>query len=948
MERLRKFLIEHRSKSPQPANLYNLKGGRYWIKVGEREQFYELYTRAIPEFTERSSPALTFAPPKTLKQPLLLDFDLRTAEKPTTHTADFYTQLAVEIAEKSFERDQRGFALVMKPSPYKVTNKDGSVFWKSGFHLYFPESECDVDTAEGIRSNSFPLVESHFKGVDLLNTIDDVVDDCTVFRKNGLCFPGCFKGVKKGGRYNVVAHGHPDTDGNMNVVFHDKLSWVQEIPLSFLIDHAFCTERTVVEKKKKKKKTTKANGETSEVGEYKINLPAFLDALSGWSPDEASYKNICLFLANSDVCPNEAGTLCNREWNPPPDKLNETSNFITKWRGRSTMKPVVMQKLLEKHASKSYDVLKILPRKRYKYYNEYQEFVGKVNVRSEIEQYVADVISWISSERVFCWQYTVSKCDSYGNQFVETHTALTKVAPFKKNMDDVLLECVPTKAALVDAVNKAIDKCRGDADKFQKAIAKLNKPRLKNIVNDAIDSLKNDGAKSNQTIAQLDNLIEIEAEMNNRDFYEACKHALGKQCPDPSDVSLGKIVLEMQENHKLKRWESLTFQPYFGTTPTSHRDTFNVFTPFHLHTYEATKQYDVKETAVWRYLFETLSWENEKLFAYWLDTLADMIQRCHIRSERLGILRSKTQGNGKSSACPLFAGLLGEKYVTFHQSADRLLNARFNVQNIFKLVIFVDDISAHSSKDTRKLYSLATAHLSTLEKKGEKPVQIKEFSRIWLTSNADNPLFCTNEDRRQMVFDVSAKHKQDHAFFKQFYAEVKNLDVMKSWFDFLCARDISKFNQKLDPPTDAKNKTISACMPVAHRFISEFFVDNDWVIRWIGDKRPIGAQSVHLMKKTRGFRVKLATLFPVYTAWARVNYPNNRRVNRDLFKEQIVAAGVACSSRRQRMNNTTTFTADFHPKTVRETLKGLYPSKEFPLWGSEEDFSQFFQEASKY
>ena len=219
MERLRKFLLDHKSKSPQPANLYNLKGGRYWIKVDEREQFYELYTRAIPEFTEKSSPALTFAPPKTLKQPLLLDFDLRTAEKPTTHEPDFYTQLVVEIAEKSFERDHRGFALVMKPSPYTVTNKDGSVFWKSGFHAYFPESECDMDTAESIRTSCFQLVESHFKGIDLLNSIEDVVDDCTVFRKNGLCFPGCFKGMKKGGRYNVVAHGHPDTDGNMNVVF---------------------------------------------------------------------------------------------------------------------------------------------------------------------------------------------------------------------------------------------------------------------------------------------------------------------------------------------------------------------------------------------------------------------------------------------------------------------------------------------------------------------------------------------------------------------------------------------------------------------------------------------------------------------------------------------------------------------------------------------------------
>ena len=338
-------------------------------------------------------------------------------------------------------------------------------------------------------------------------------------------------------------------------------------------------------------------------------------------------------------------------------------------------------------------------------------------------------------------------------------------------------------------------------------------------------------------------------------------------------------------------------------------------------------------------------WSNEEVFNYWLDSLTHMIVKCDQRTDRLGILRSKKQGNGKSTFTALMSALLSAKYVTFHQSAERV-HSRFNVQNVGKLVIFIDDISANSQKETRKLYSLATAHTSILEKKGESPVIVDEFSRIWITSNSAQPLFCTHEDRRQLVFDIAPIHAQDHRFFQKLYAEFKNMDIMKAWFDFLAERNIDNFNPKLDPPTDAKNKTIAACQPVAHRFMTEFFVDNDWATRFVNKRSMISPENVKILKTKQKFRIKINNLFVVFNEWARLHYPNNRRVNRDSFQEQITEIGVECPSKRLRVGSTTSMVCDIKPSVVRKCLQELYPSKDVPIWASEENFADFLEEFS--
>ena len=418
--------------------------------------------------------------------------------------------------------------------------------------------------AQNIRTNCFEVVRKAIAPYDVLNTLTDIVDDCVILRRNGLVIPGGFKPTykdrkSKGGRYNIVAHGQPCDGGEHNLVYYDTLEeWLEAIPLSFLIDHAFSVVRTVKQKKAKSKpkpKTSQNKPVTSKpaIGKYKIDLPMFLKAMRGYIPSETEYKSICMFLANTDISSTEAGRLCNEEWNPPDNQLQETERFINNYRGSSLVGPRKLIELLEKHKVSKVDIEKIFPRKRYKYYNEYRLFLGKPHELCEIKQFVRDVISWVTHERCFCWKFVTKKRDGYGNQFEEIHTNLTKTAPWKKNMDDVKLQIYPTRATIHQIIDKKMTKM------------------MKKECDD------------NDSTVELRKLRMASKGLSDLEYYEMCKDALQLQL---DYVRLGAVVLEMQEEHMLKRWQNVIFKPFFGLTSTCHPETLNVFTPFPLLTYK--------------------------------------------------------------------------------------------------------------------------------------------------------------------------------------------------------------------------------------------------------------------------------------------------------------------------------------------------------------------------
>ena len=82
-------------------NLLSLKGGRYFIKPTAVDKFFELYTDAIKECSEKTKfYHLVFVPPLAQLQPLLLDIDTRTADKYSFDSKTVY-EYAKSISQRT-------------------------------------------------------------------------------------------------------------------------------------------------------------------------------------------------------------------------------------------------------------------------------------------------------------------------------------------------------------------------------------------------------------------------------------------------------------------------------------------------------------------------------------------------------------------------------------------------------------------------------------------------------------------------------------------------------------------------------------------------------------------------------------------------------------------------------------------------------------------------------
>ena len=897
---LRDFLNACRSKKGGAYNAVSLKGGSYYIPPTKRSVFYDLWKEALAEMTETNCVPLVFRPLSAESEcPLLIDVDIKTKHEPC-HNAEMHAKLAVRIARKL--GDEQAFLIVQKPRPYRVFMPSlKQEIWKSGCHIYFPESRISLEKARSLREYAIHKLPKCYD-FEMLNAPEDVIDEAIIERKNGLLLAGSFKGEDKGGRYNVSCHGCIQGDEVQCVFYEDDLEWTEDIPMAGIYDFSFEPERAKPVKKPKSKPKKKAV-KPPKMGNtrYHIDLGLFLAAVGDWVPSNDEYKRLCMYLANCDIGPSEAGHQCNAAWNPGADKLGETEAFIRKYRGQSCVGPIVVEQILRRHGQGEYIVDDILRRTKYEFYNQYTEFTRGIHETNEVARFLKDVVVFSFNELKYVWKMYQTKRDKNGNTQREIHVKISSHAPFSGD-DNVMLELFPSKKLVLKA--------------------------LKDIESEAAKTL-----------------MEQVPMLSERELY---KRAGRLVTLEPVELMMGKLLRHLHQKHHLRRYERFEFRPFAGARdPMSDQNVLNTFPGFYLERYTPSRTVDVKQTKIYEYIRYVMAHDADDLCEYIINMVAHLVQFPDVRPERLFILKSFCQGNGKSTWAKFLAAVLGHNLVTFHSNLDRLIT-NFNIMNVLKLILFVDDISAATKSQTRKLYSLTTRHVTTCEKKGEKPFSVDEYSSIWVTSNDKCPLYVTNEDRRQLVLEISTLRRRDRKFFKALNEEFKDLDIMKAIYDWLKARDLSEFSIHGDPPSDAKAQTVSACMPTAHRFARDFFGEPDWPYRTFKGRVTLGDYNVSAWKAKRGkfvmqlmCRVDTKALFQVYKAYGQTNYPNSRVHSIDQFLEELDQVGVVVQPKRQKIGGRSTRVVDLRFQAVKEGFQTLYPCEEFEAWESEKDPEKF-------
>lgn len=691
MKSLQEFLRCHRVEKGNPCNLTSLAGGLYNIPVAKRDDFFSLWTEAVKEMTQTNHVPLTFRATDKEKQPFLVDVDLKyEIDKKPTHDPKDHLELATFLLDKA---PGENFVIVMKPEPYEAVyhkgKEDERKIWKSGAHIYFPDSEVDMDTGLSIRETALEHVLSFYNRDGLINDASDILDDCVTRRKNGLMLVGSYKSQRNtGGQYNVRIVG--DDDGYFE---YNNWDWLDDVPMKCFYDFALDHERVPKKKKVKHKSKTKKPAVKRHL--FKINVENFLKLVGG-RPDHEEYKQICMFLAACDIDSEEVGNLCNAAWGET-ENTSETRDMIdsnrdTTWVGKAWLKAYIRDK------QSDLDVDDIVYRKKAKFLNEGKRFQKGVWQIDQIFDFLKDTVCFCEIDGKFVVTYQLQKVDRSGRKFQEEYTSFSQKMPFHGNAD-FYVSIYPPRDTILGL-------------------------------------LKDFESKDVALIAQAAALAE--SVLDGLRLYNEAKKILGNKL-NVEQMLISKLATEAQRQCLIPRYDKIIFRPYGGKIDTQAQPgEYNTFRGFPLETYVPTDRVPFEQTTVKEYLFEVIAGGHEKQFTYVLNVLSMMLKHPERRSHRMYILKSLVQGSGKSSFAGLLRALMSKRYVTFHHSLDRLFS-EFNILNAFKLVIFVDDVRSASKAQTRKLFPLVTQPSTIVNQKGLKPLEVEEYSNIILTEMQTSP-----------------------------------------------------------------------------------------------------------------------------------------------------------------------------------------------------------------
>ena len=126
---LQQFLQSRRSRGNY--NLVSLKGGRFYVLPGDKEEFYAAFEHDMKNWDENNYECLTYRPCVLPEDnPLYIDIDLRYKDERPINLEQ-YKKFSSDVARLMDEDVE--FAVVCKDRG--IMKKNGFAL---GFHLYFP------------------------------------------------------------------------------------------------------------------------------------------------------------------------------------------------------------------------------------------------------------------------------------------------------------------------------------------------------------------------------------------------------------------------------------------------------------------------------------------------------------------------------------------------------------------------------------------------------------------------------------------------------------------------------------------------------------------------------------------------------------------------------------------------------------------------------------------
>jgi hypothetical protein len=261
-----------------------------------------------------------------------------------------------------------------------------------------------------------------------------------------------------------------------------------------------------------------------------------------------------------------------------------------------------------------------------------------------------------------------------------------------------------------------------------------------------------------------------------------------------------------------------------------------------------------------RHLLDVICRGDKALLRYLVNWMAHALQRPGTAPGTVVVLKSASEGTGKTTVCSWLAAMFGRHGAQFN-TPDQLLG-QFNAHLETLSFIAINEPSfAGDHSANRKFKSMISDTSWVIEAKYQPQRRVPNVAHIMLTTNEEWAVAAGQHARRFFVLDVDPARAGDAAYFKALHAEA-NSGGIEAMMHALLKHDISGFD------------------PVAHLPFTAALADQQLLsasphVRWALDLAEQGLNGQATVGQSEfarlefGKRASTAALYTDYDAFAR-------------------------------------------------------------------------------
>ena len=217
---------------------------------------------------------------------------------------------------------------------------------------------------------------------------------------------------------------------------------------------------------------------------------------------------------------------------------------------------------------------------------------------------------------------------------------------------------------------------------------------------------------------------------------------------------------------------------------------------------------------------------EETVSDYFIKWIAQMIQYPEVKSI-CPVLISK-EGAGKGTLLRLFEKMLGNDKIFQTTTPSRDIWGEFNSHMANSFLVNLDELSKKETTESEgKIKGLITEPKITINNKGVNKYDINSFHRFLITTNNEEPVNTTKDDRRKMIIRSSDEKIGDKEYFEELYELLDDVNVIKTCFEyFKSIPDMDEFHKIKMPCTEYQNELKEISRSPIEKWLEDFTLEN--------------------------------------------------------------------------------------------------------------------------